>query len=117
MIDECPKRRRHEAAPGIIEKRARKAQPPLGKDRHQCTAVQMRPDPILEDRQDSATCDRRVDGEIGGATRLNDQRSWRVDEDGLAIALELPWCKRATGKPDTDAAVFQEIAGLARRAS
>jgi len=116
MIDEGPQRLWHKPAFGVIEKWPGEALPPLRENWHQGARLQMRPDPILEDCENSAACDCRFDGEIGCASGLDDERGGRIDEDGLAVALKLPWRERSTGKPDADAAMLQKVARFARRA-
>lgn len=85
-VDERPERRWHETLLGGVEKRPGEGQPPGIED----TALQVRTQPVLEEVDDAATGDRRVDGKVGRPSAPDDQRPCRLDLDDLVILLELP---------------------------
>ncbi len=107
---------RQEAPAGIVEKRPWKALPPGLKNRLECTAVEMRAQPVLEKIDDAGAGECCRDCKIGGRPDLYEERSGRIDLHDLSVALKLPGRHCAAGEAAAQAGMLQQFARVMRPA-
>ena len=71
-------------------------------------------EPVLEQVDDPAAGQCRIDGEVHAAAGPHDQRSGRIDRHDLRLALELPGRHGPAGEAHPQAGVLQQVTGMQR---
>src|ERR1700680_1232634 len=111
-VDESAQRRGQMSTTRIVEERPREVLPPRRQHGLQSAAVEMGAQPLFKEMDDAEPSDGCADRKIHRRAESHHQRPNRVDPYNLAVALELPGWRRATGELPAQAGVGEQVTRL-----